>query len=86
MIDAQFRSEERYFKLSIAYKGMEESKLVCSTVEEIISKYDKKPETYSCNISNGRNVLVIEYHDDIDREAGKIFEEILKTLNITHCD
>ncbi len=86
MIDAQFRSEERYFKLSIAYEGMEESKLVCSTVEKIISKYENQPQTYSCNISHGRNVLVVEYHDDVDREAGKIFEEILKTLNITHCD
>ena len=85
MIDAQFRSEEKYFKLSIAYEGKEESSLVCSTVEKIIAKYKKQPETYSCNITDKKDVLVIEYHDDGDREAGKIFEEILKTLNITQC-
>ncbi|OIP56037.1 MAG: hypothetical protein AUK54_02815 [Helicobacteraceae bacterium CG2_30_36_10] len=86
MIDAQFRSEEKYFKLSIAYAGREESALVCSTVEKIIAKHNKQPETYSCNITDAKDVLVIEYHDDGDREAGEIFEEILKALNITHCD
>lgn len=86
MIDAQFRSEERYSKLSIAYEGVEESKLVCSTVERITEKYEIKPETYTCNISNGRNVVVIEYHEDMDRQAGEIFEEILKELNIKACD
>ena len=45
-----------------------------------------KPETYTCAVSNGREVLVIEYHDDMDREAGAIFEEIMKTLDITKCD
>lgn len=85
MIDAQFRSEERYNKLSIAYEGIEESSLVCSTVEKIIAKYKIQPETYTCNISDKKDVLVIEYHDDGDREAGPIFEEIIKTLNITEC-
>jgi len=86
MIDAQFRSEERYSKLSIAYEGKEESKLVCDTVEDIIAKYKIQPQTYTCNISDGKDVLVIEYHDDLDREAGKIFEEMISTLNITECD
>lgn len=86
MIDAEFRSEERFSKLSIAYEGKEEGKLVCSTIEGITAKHTKKPETYTCNISNGREVLVIEYHDDMDREAGAIFEEIMKALNITECN
>ena len=86
MIDAQFRSEERYSKLSISYEGKEEGTLVCSTVDNIIEKYNIKPQTYTCNISEAKDVLVIEYHDDMDREAGDIFEEIIKTLNITECD
>jgi hypothetical protein len=86
MIDAQFRSEERYAKLSIAYEGKEESSLVCSTVEEIIARHKIQPETYTCSISDHKDVLVIEYHDDADREAGAIFEEIIKTLNIVGCD
>jgi hypothetical protein len=85
-MDAQYRGEERYSKLSIAYEGKEEGQLVCSTVDRIVAKYDIKPETYSCSISHGKEVLVIEYHDDLDREAGPIFEEIMKELNIVGCD
>ncbi len=85
-MDAQVKSEEKYAKLSIAYEGKEESQLVCSTVDKIIAKYNIKPETYTCNISDKKDVMVIEYQDDIDREAGDIFEEIIKTLNITVCD
>jgi hypothetical protein len=85
MIDAEVRSEEKFTKLSIAYEGIEESKLVCSTVDAIVAKHSIKPESYTCNISHGREVLVIEYQDDIDREAAPIFEEILKALNIQKC-
>ncbi len=85
-MDAKVRSEEKFAKLSIAYEGKEEGKLVCSTIDEITSKYRTKPETYTCNISNKKEVVVIEYHDDIDRQAGPIFEEIIKALNITICD
>ncbi|MDF1874685.1 hypothetical protein JHD48_02925 [Sulfurimonas sp. SAG-AH-194-I05] len=85
MIDAECRSEEKFSKLSIAYEGKEEGKLVCSTIDKIIAKYDVKPETYTCNISDSKEVLVIEYHDDITREAGAIFEEIMQALNIKNC-
>lgn len=86
MIDAQFRSEERYTKLSIAYEGEEERSLVSSTVENIILKHKIQPQTYTSGISDNKEVLVIEYHDDSDREAGAIFEEMIKTLNIKECD
>jgi hypothetical protein len=82
MIDAQFRSEERYSKISIAYEGKEEGALVCKTIDAIVAKHDLKPQSYTCNISDTKDVAVLEYHDDIDREAGAIFEEIVKTLNI----
>lgn len=86
MIDAEFRSEERFSKLSLAYEGTDEKQQVHSCVENITAKHNIKPETYTCAISNGREVLVIEYHDDMDRESGDIFEEIMKELNISKCD
>lgn len=86
MIDAEFRSEEKFSKLSIAYEGKEEGEFVCSTIDKISSKYNIKPETYTCNISSTKDVVVIEYQDDVNREAGSIFEEIIKTLNIKTCD
>ncbi len=85
MIDAEFRSEERFSRLALAYKGEEEKQQVDSCIDTIISKYAMQPETHTTSISNGREVLVIEYHDDNSREAGEIFEEIIKTLNITEC-
>ncbi|MCD6258873.1 MAG: hypothetical protein RBR54_00630 [Sulfurimonas sp.] len=82
MIDAQFKSEEKYAKLSIAYEGKEESELVCSTIDKVTAKYSIKPESYSCNISEGKDVVVLEYHDDVNREAGEVFEELIKALGI----
>jgi len=86
MIDAEYRSEERFAKLSLAYQGDEEKNKVNECVERIIAQHKIQPETYTCSISNGREVLVIEYHDDCDRESGEIFEEIMKKLNIKSCD
>lgn len=87
MIDAEFRSEERFSKLSLAYEGSQEKQKVNEVVKKIIEKHSSiKPETYTCTISNNREVLVIEYHDDSTRESGGIFEEIIKALDITCCD
>ena len=83
MLDAEFKSEERFSKLSIAYENSEEKERVIAGVEAIIAKHDMKPETYTTTVSNGKEVLVIEYPDDISRESGAIFEEIIKALNIT---
>ncbi len=87
MIDAEYRSEERFAKLSLAYTTDDEKQKVLKCVDEITAKYDAQPETYTCDISDGkREVLVIEYHDDMDRASGPIFEEIMKELHITNCD
>ncbi len=82
MLDAEFRSEERFSKLSIAYESDEEKKRVISGVESIIAKHDMKPETYTTTVSNGKEVLVIEYPDDVARESGAIFEDMIKLLEI----
>ena len=85
-MDAKVRSEEKFSRLSIAYEGKEEAELVCSTIDRITAQYDIKPETYTCSISNGRNVVVVEYQDDRNREVGTIFENIIKTLNVKVTD
>ena len=83
MLDAEFRSEERFSKLSIAYESDEEKKKVNLEVEKVMAKYSMKPELYTTLVSNGKEVLVIEYADDVARESGAIFEEIIKALEIT---
>ena len=83
MLDAEFRSEERFSKLSIAYESVEEKQKVNQVIEKIIAEHSMKPETYTTAVSSGKEVLVIEYPDDVARESGAIFEEIIKVLNIT---
>jgi len=85
MIDAEFRSEERFVRLSIAYMGNEEKELVINTAEKIIANHTMQPEIHTSSITNGREVFVIEYHDDYSREAGSIFNEIMKALDIKEC-
>ena len=86
MIDAEFRSEERFARLALAYESDAEKQCVSECIEEIAAKHKMQPETYTTKVSNGKEVLVIEYHDDNARESGEIFEEIIKTLDIKVCN
>jgi hypothetical protein len=85
-IDAEYRAEERYSKLSLAYANEEEYEKINKVVAEMSSLTSLVPSMYTSNISNGRKVLVIEFHDDYDREAGNVFNKIMKKLNITACN
>ncbi len=84
MLDAEFRSEEKFSRLSIAYDNENEKQKVNQQIDIIISKYTIKPEVYVTGVSNGKEVLVIEYGEDINRESGAIFEEMIQALEITH--
>jgi hypothetical protein len=85
MIDAEFRSEERFSRLALAYTTEDEKTKVNSVVDKIVAKYDMQPEIHMTKVSNGKEVLIIEYHDDIHREAGEIFEDMINTLDIKSC-
>ncbi len=86
MIDAEFRSEERFARLALAYEGDCEKETVCTVVDKIVAKHKIQPEMHTTKVADGKKeVLVIEYHDDCYREAGEIFEEIIKSLEITSC-
>ena len=86
MIDAEYKSEERYSKLSIVFNTKQEEDQITSVVNTIISENTMKPEIYTCELPNDKKVLVVEYHDDYDhRSAGPIFDKIMKNLGISHC-
>jgi len=85
MIDAEFRSEERFARLAIAYNTAEEKKRINDTIDKMAAKHDMTPDIHVAQISNGREVIVIEYHDNDDREAGEVFEDIIKALDIKCC-
>jgi hypothetical protein len=84
-MDAEYHGEERFSKLSIAYTTEQDRESIEKALAEITPNSDLVPNIYTSDISNGRKVLVIEYHDDYDRDAGKIFEELMKKLDIKIC-
>lgn len=85
MIDVKYASEERYAKISIGYEGETEAQKVSCSVEDVIKQYKIQPQVYTTDVATGKQVMVIEYHDDINREAGAIFEEIMKKLEVDSC-
>ena len=84
-IDAEFKSEERYAKISLAYSTEEQYKQINDALDQIHCEYDLERNIYETDVSNGRKVIVIEYHDDYDRESGAILEKLIKSLGITNC-
>ena len=86
MIDAEFRSEERFSRLALAYESAAEKECVNECVSRLTAKHHTEPEMYTTKVSNGKEVLVIEYHDDCNREAGDIFDAIIKQLEIKVCN
>lgn len=64
----------------LAHANSNEEKKTDYDIEDVTSKYDIKSQIYISNISDGRRVIVIEYHDSYDRDAGKVFEQIIKKL------
>jgi len=85
-IDAEYKGEERYSKLSLAYATEDEHQRIEDAITECTPKCSLEAMIYTTNISNGRKVIVIEYHDDYNREGGEVFEAIMKKLDITSCD
>ena len=85
MIDAQHQSEERYCKLSLAYNTDEEKEKVLTAIKNSIRLCPMKPNIYISDLINNKKAIILEYHDDINREAGAVFDTILGHLNITRC-
>ncbi len=83
MINAEVRSEEMFVRLSIAFNTDEEKKCVVNTVDAILKKHklDKDADIHFTS-SSDKTIMVIEFHEDRNREPGEVFEEIIKTLNV----
>ncbi len=84
-IDIEYKSEERYAKIAIAYSTEEEYKDINQALDEVHKGSVLDQSSYVTDISNGRKVVVVEYHDDYDRQSGKIIESLMKRLDITSC-
>jgi len=85
-IDAVYHGEERYSKLSLAFQTEEQRQDIENAITESVKGFSLVPQIYTSDISNGRKVIVIEFHDDYDRDAGVIFDKLLKQLGIEKCE
>lgn len=84
-IFADHKSEERYSKLSLAYTTDEERVLIDEAIKTCTPLCSIEPNIYAGDVTGGKKMVTIEYHDDCDREGGKVFEAIIKTLGIEQC-
>lgn len=85
-IDAEHRGEERYSKLSLAYANSDEEKRINDAIAEITPQFSLIPMIYTSKTCDGRKLIIIEYHDDYDRDAGAVFEQLMKKLDIKICN
>lgn len=84
-IDAEYKGEERYTKISLGYSSEEQYNQINEALEEAHKGHDFEQNIYTTDVADDRKVIVVEYHDDYDREAGEIFEKLMKILKIDHC-
>ena len=85
-IKAYHEMEERYSRLVLAYNSNEQRNHICNTVGKIIDTFGVAP---AVTITPGKDLsgeYSIEFHDDYDKQSGKFFEEVIKQLDIDHCE
>jgi uncharacterized protein (UPF0335 family) len=83
MIDAEIRSEEKYMRISIAYKEKIEKEKIENKLKELMKEH--KTVEFDIHLLNKgkKQIMVIESHEEINRrEVGEIFENLIKHLNI----
>jgi len=84
-IDAEYKGEERYTKISLAYSNDEQCAEINTALQNVLKDCTLDYNSYASVTPNGRKVIVIEFHDDYDREGGKVLEKLMKTLDIKAC-
>lgn len=84
-IIADHKSEERYTKLSLAYSTEQEKEQIEEAIQQCTTECSIQPIIYGGDVTGGKKMITIEYHDDCDREGGAVYEKILCTLGIKEC-
>ncbi|MFZ2890357.1 hypothetical protein [Sulfuricurvum sp.] len=84
-IIADHKSEERYSKLSLAYSTEAEHQMIEEAISTCTPLCSITPNIYGGDVTGGKRMITIEYHDDCDREGGNVFEAIIKQLGIEQC-
>jgi hypothetical protein len=85
-IKAYHEMEERYSRLVLVYNSSEQRNLICDSVGKMIEEKGIAPGVV---VTPGKDLggeYSIEFHDDYDKQSGKFFEELIKKLDIEHCE
>ncbi len=85
-IKAYHEMEERYARLELLYFNIDQRALICNTVTDMIKKYGIAPDVTTTAKDKESGEYVIEFHDDYDRASCNFFEDLIKNLNIGHCE
>ena len=84
-IDAEYKGEERYTKIALAYANEDQYVQINTALKDVLHKCELERDIYTSDITDGRKVVVVEFHDDYDREGGVILDRLIKILDIKEC-
>lgn len=86
-IRAFHQREERYQGLELNYQGHPElQNEILNVFESVKEETGLNPTIYNNNITNDKDSIYIEFHDDYDRDGGHFFTAVLSKLGIDRCE
>jgi len=86
---ARVMMEEEYMTLVVEYKNKQDRATVCDSIGQIEEKYDVHPEVIHQRAKDGGGSFSVEFSKEIytnSRIPGDFIEDVLKSLNIEHCE
>jgi hypothetical protein len=87
VIKAYHQSEERYQGLKLEYVGKPElRKDVIKAYKNVSNQSGLTPVVYENHSMSESEYIYIEFHDDINRESGAFFTDMLNELGIKNCE
>ena len=85
-ITAIHSHEERYERLELLYHDEAQKRKILDTLESLSWRPECQVEVSTVEEGEGRGFVSIEFHDDYDKEAGPLFDALMKKLGIARCE
>ena len=85
-IKAYHEMEERYSKLILEYHNLEQKEKIFNAANDMIKKYNIFPTKIITPKGEFQGDFCLEFHDDYDRVSEAFFEDLIKVLDVGHCE